>query len=63
MKNQPDSSLSEIKTELLALTGSTTGYEELLANLGEQMRLIAQRGGKICLKPAVSTTAKARARR
>lgn len=41
---------SEIKAELLALTGSTANYNALLENLGEQLRTIAKTGHRIIMK-------------
>ncbi|MDO7885560.1 hypothetical protein [Hymenobacter cheonanensis] len=41
---------SEIKAELLALTGSTASYNALLDNIGEQLRTIARGGHRIVMK-------------
>ena len=41
---------SEIKAELLALTGSTASYNALLDNIGEQLRAIAKSGHRIVMK-------------
>lgn len=41
---------SEIKTELLSLTGSTANYNALLDNIGEQLRAIAKNGHRIVMR-------------
>lgn len=41
---------SEIKTELLSLTGSTANYNALLENIGEQLRTIAKSGHRIVMR-------------
>ena len=64
-KGQEES--SEIKTELLALTGSTADYNTLLDNIGEQLRTIAKSGHRIVMKGdkvvSVSVPEKKRLRR
>ena len=41
---------SEIKSELLALTGSTAGYNSLMSNIERQLAAVAQVRGRLDLK-------------
>ena len=42
--------ISEIKAELLALTGSTANYNALLDDIREQLRAFAQDGRRVLMK-------------
>ena len=55
---------SEIEAELRALTGSTADYNALLADIGKQLRTLAENGHRIIMKgnKVVSVTMPAKKR-
>lgn len=46
----PAEETSEIKLELLALTGSTAGYNVLMSSIERQLAAVAQARGRLDLK-------------